>query len=327
MTEPATAADRGGGAALEFVLVAEAGILETQAVLLCKSIRRFAGAVARAPITVVSPRHARRPAPATLRRLERLDVDYLPVELDSPCAEYGPSFKVLAMAHAARRPGPPIVVQLDSDTLFLGEPDFSLEPGTVAARPVDVKGISSAGADDPFDAYWRALCRLCEVDYRGLPTVDTTVDRRTVRANYNGGLAAAERRSGVFERTSAYFHRLVAAKMSPYAGMDRPTGAPIGSGWISAEGMEYWGTSQAALSLAIAAENQTVRVLDKTYNYPLHLIGQLPPPAETPIHVHYHALFTAGEAASNPLLDGRVPLPPDTAEWLRGRLPLAAPPA
>ena len=38
---------------VEFVLIAEAGILEAQALLLCESIRRFSGRYARSAVTVV----------------------------------------------------------------------------------------------------------------------------------------------------------------------------------------------------------------------------------------------------------------------------------
>src|SRR5690242_18041255 len=88
---------------LEFLLIAEAGALEAQAVLLCDSIRRFAGAHSRAPITVVSPRSARRPSSSTLAELDRLEAEYLPLEVDSCCPEYGTSYRVHAAAHVERR--------------------------------------------------------------------------------------------------------------------------------------------------------------------------------------------------------------------------------
>src|SRR5437868_827653 len=90
---------------VEFVLIAESGILELQALLLCESIRRFAGVHSRSPITVVSPRAARRPSPATIRALGRLDAEYLPLGIDSCCPDYGTSFRMHAAAHVERQPG------------------------------------------------------------------------------------------------------------------------------------------------------------------------------------------------------------------------------
>src|SRR6202165_524229 len=155
-----TAADK-----IEFVLIAESGILESQALLLCASIRQFGGVVSTAPITVVSPRKSRRPSFATPRHLDSLQAEYLALDIDSACPEYGPSFRVHAAAHVARRSGPPIVVQLDSDTVFIGEPVLLVHDGPAAARPVDVKGMCTTGPENEFDGYWRALCALVGVDY------------------------------------------------------------------------------------------------------------------------------------------------------------------
>src|SRR5260370_20328782 len=81
-----------------FFLIAERGILEAQAVLLCQSIRKFAGAWSKSPITVISPRRNCRPCTETSRKLARLDVEDLELRLPSPCPGYGPSFRVLAAA-------------------------------------------------------------------------------------------------------------------------------------------------------------------------------------------------------------------------------------
>jgi hypothetical protein len=307
------------GRDIEFFLIAESGILEAQALLLCASIRKYAGACSSAAITVASPRPDRRPSPATVRALNMLGAEYLALDMASPCPMYGPSFKVLVAGHIARRPGPPVVVQLDSDTLFLGEPDFSLPDADAAARPVGVKGMCTAGEGDPFDPYWRELCRLCEVDYGGIPFVVSTVDRQRVRASYNGGLVAARRASGIFQRTELFFRRLAAAGLKPHASFSLQTGTGVVDGVAG----QYWGTSQAALSLAATATGHRVRILPPSYNVPFHMLsrgGDL-----VPVHVHYHHWLSQPRAVSdNPLLDGRVPLPEETVAWLRERLPLKA---
>lgn len=218
--------------------------------------------------------------------------------------------------HVARRPGPPIIVQLDSDTLFLQEPDFSLEHHDAAARPVDVKGMCTAGAGDSFDSYWRDLCRLCQVDYECLPFVLTTVDRQRIRANYNGGLVALRRSSGVLERAETFFRRLVAANLKPHARLSLRTG----TGVVDGEAGQYWGAGQAALSLALAAGGHRVRLLPPSYNIPLHMFKGNQDTA--PVHVHYHWLCEPDGCLDNPLLNGRLTLPEKTAIWLQERLPL-----
>ncbi|WP_143748787.1 glycosyltransferase family 2 protein [Mesorhizobium sophorae] len=305
---------------VEFVLIAEAGILEAQALLLCESIRCFAGAYSRCPITVVSPRSSHRPSVSTLRKLEQMDVEYLPIEIESYYPQYGTSYRIHALAHVERRPGPPIIIQLDSDTIFVAEPDFSLGASSAAARPVDVKGMCTTGPGDPFDSYWRKLCALVGVDYDHLPIVHTTVGSQAVRASYNGGLFVAKRACGLFQHTEDIFRQLVAADMKSWA--DGPT-YNTGTGVLHGEATAYWGTSQAAFSLASVAGNHSVRLLPDTHNFPLNNLAGLPAPdAARLVHIHYHHLFSAGSAEANPILDGTLALPAAISEWLLARLPL-----
>jgi hypothetical protein len=79
--------------AIEFFFLAEKGILERQALLLCGSIRMFGGVYRSAGITVVSPRSDRRPSPATLQAFERLGAEYLDLDLSSEWPSYGASFR------------------------------------------------------------------------------------------------------------------------------------------------------------------------------------------------------------------------------------------
>ena len=175
-----------------FASFTEAGVLEAQAL---PRAAAFGGLPARMLLHRLSRYRPgpRRPGRRTRRELEELGVEYLELDVHSVCPDYGTTFRIHALAHLSRRPGPPILVQIDSDTLFLAEPDFSLQGVDVAARPVDVKGMCTTGEGDPFDPYWRNLCTLCEVDYALLPEVVTTVDRKTVRAHCNGGLVVAKR--------------------------------------------------------------------------------------------------------------------------------------
>lgn len=324
-TRPTPIASRPPAAHVEFMAIAESGILEAQALLLCESIRRFGGAYAKAAITIVSPRASRRPSQATCRKFERLGAQFVAVELVSPFPEYGPSYRVAAAAHLARRPGAPVLVQLDSDTLFLAPPDFALTESDFAARPVDVKGICTSGAgDDPHDRYWRTVSAVCGVDYDAIGWVTTTVDRQRVRANYNAGLIAARRASGVFEKTEEIFLRIVRERL--VSNPPPPCALKVGAGEVSPDGYTYWGTSQMALSLACTALGAKIEILPAQYNVPLHFFDQLGATAATPVHVHYHWLGNADKLATSPLVDGRMALPAAQARWLRARLPLDKPP-
>jgi hypothetical protein len=314
------AADVSASESVEFCILVEAGVLEAQTVLLCRSIRRFAGAYSSAAIVAVSPRPDHRPAEATIKALERLGVEYLELNVRSLCPSYGPSLGTYVAGQIARRPGAPILVLLDSDTLFLAEPDFSLSGSDVAARPVDVKGMCTSGPGDPFDEYWHNLCLLCGVDYEQIPRIQTTVDCQTVLASYNAGLVAVRRNSGICEKTEEFFTKILEAKARPFAGSGLRVKS--GTGMVDAEGSEYWGSRQAALSLAITWTKASRCILPLTYNIPLHVFDLLENVPDAPIHVHYHWLCSAESYRTNPMLDGRMKLQGPFVSWLEEQLPL-----
>lgn len=216
-------------------------------------------------------------------------MEYLDLDLHSRCAAYGPSFKVQVAAYLERRSGPPVLVQLDSDTLFLGEPDLSPYEHAAAARPVDVKGMCTAGTDDAFESYWQQLCSVCGVSYEAIPFLQTTVDRVMVRASFNGGLVAVPRARGIFAQTEVFFDRGVNAGLKPWA--ERGS-IYTGAGEVPSEGGEFWGSSQAALSLAITDSDGRARILPASHNVPLHFFDLLA--------IHYHWLLSGGEHSGRP---------------------------
>ena len=309
--------------ATEFVLLAEAGILEWQALLLSESIRQVFGPE-EAAITVASPRPDRRPSGATILELERLGACYRSLAIRSPCPDYGTSFKLLTMAEIERCPGPEQLVMLDSDTLFLSRPVLDLGSNGVALRPVDVKGMCTSGPGDPFDVYWRGLCNICDVDYDDIPWIQSAVDRKRVKASHNGGLVAVNRDHGLFARSSDFLVRSLDASLYPRVQDGRPF--KIGAGVASARAARLWGAAQAVLSLAIVSLGLQAKLLGPTYNVPLHcfdsLLLQFPEIARASVHVHYHWLCEADQIAANPMLDGRMAISAKIDALLRSRLPI-----
>jgi len=309
---------RGDEASLEFVLVAEKGILERQALLLCESIRRFGGKYSRCAITVASPRPSRRPSAQTLAQLDRMACTYLPLEADSVEPEYGTTFRMYVSAELERISNAEILVVMDSDLLFCREPDLALNGCSAALRPVDAKGICTAGNGDPRDGYWQALCDVLGVDYDAIPMVETTAGGISVKASYNGGLAVVKRRLGIFERTLRYFQLSVAAGLLPSPGTDNKVNA--GHGLVSGRASELWGSSQACLSLAIWGSGLSVRTLPRSHNFPLHMYAGLQR-AERKIPlsiIHYHDLFDR-DPALNPALNGSANVSLKFSRWIRSK--------
>ncbi len=306
---------------VEVALVAEAGPLEQQAILLVKSLRDLGGRLSDATVTVASPRPARRPSDETVRRLHDLGADYVPLDISSGCPLYGTSWRLHSMAALEQRSSADVFVQLDSDTLFVDEVDLLPGGAQVAARAVDVQGMTTAGPDDANHAYWAALCALAGTDLERLPWVTTSVDHVRVRASHNGGFVAARRELGLFTRTSEVFTRSVETDLRPRKG--RGEDIRSATGQVGLDGSEWWGSAQAALSVAAASLDLDVTLLPDSVNVPLHSwYDGLVPPSELR-HVHYHWLLEPEFLHRNPLLNGDLEHP--VTEWLSasGAVPAA----
>lgn len=304
----------------EFAVLVESGPLEAQALLLVESLRRFGGRHADAPVTVASPRPSRRPSPATVEALRRLGAEYLELDVDGACPAYPTSWRVHVLAILERRPGPEVLVQLDTDTLFLGDIGPLCASDVATARPVDTKGMGSAGPGDDYEPYWTALCGLAGVEVERLPFVRTTVEGLAVRATHNGGFVAARRGRALFARTEELFRRSVEADLRPHAG--RGFDVVAGAGRVGLEGSEWWGSAQAVTAVAAASLGFDIGPLDEGVNVPVHLWHRLDPKPQPVLHAHYHGVLGATWSRSNALLDGGVELASATEAWLRSRVPL-----
>lgn len=306
---------------VEFLMIAEAGVLERQALLLCESIRAFGGRHAGAAITVLQPRGERPVGAAGRHGFAALGAKIVELSVVSPCPGYGTSYRILACAEYEPAATGDVLVFLDSDMVFVAEPDLDLQDADWAARPVDVKGMCTAGEGDPNDVYWRELCRVCEVDYDRLPFVVSTVDRVRVKASYNGGLTVVKSRAGLFRKTEDFFGRSLRAGLVP-----RPKetkGFQAGHGLVTAEGGRLWGSAQAALSLAALALGMRVRILPASLNFPLHMHAALKDATEArgfpPVSlVHYHDVFRNG-TDRNPIFWPGSGYSAEAKDWLLKR--------
>jgi hypothetical protein len=203
--------------------------------------------------------------------------------------------------------------------LFLREPEYLMLPEHVDAvvRPVDVKGMCTTGPTDPFDRYWRDLCACSGVDYDEIPWSYSFVDRQRIKASYNGGLVGVRRKSGILQKWRQFFFDSVRKGLTPY---EKAWRLRSGVSWVDPTASKFWGSNQAALSLALWSTTRQVEELPATYNYPLHQHSQLSSEIVSSVfpylvHVHYHWLFEES-FDSNPLFDNDGPLSAEQREWL-----------
>lgn len=309
---------------VSFVLCIEDNGIRDQALLLCESIRRFGGRHRDAPILAFSPRPGLCIDAQTRSALADLGVQYVDEPLNTFCLEYGSANRVVAAAWAEAHCTSDFIVVLDSDTVFLDEPQLP-EDADVAVRPVDSKGSATGGPFDPFEAYWQKLADMGATSLERLPYMDTTIGRERIRASYNGGLIVARREKGLLTQWSELFARSVKAGLLPYRGSGINIHASTGQ--VGRAASEYWGSNQAALALTIWAETDRVLHYPACYNVPLHLVatqGDLDPTwsAQPPVHLHYHWMFQPEYHEIAMELMAKLGVPEDRLAWLARRIPL-----
>jgi hypothetical protein len=313
---PATLAE----SEIAFLICVEANRLEPQARLLCESIRTFAGRYRNAPILAVSPRPRLAPGPEARARLEMLGVSHVAEPLNESGSPYGSINRIVAGAWAENVSPPPYLVLLDTDTVFVGEPSFVRAGAGV--RPVDVKGSASSGPGDPLDAYWTRLCGFGGIEPSRLPWIETTIDNTRIRASYNGGFTVVRRDLGILQGTREIFFASLAENLRPWAGSGLDVHASTGP--VGTEASEWWGSSQAALSVGIWSRTSDVHLYDERYNIPLHLLvgrQSWPLPAGfEPILLHYHYLAEPRHQAQFREALKRIGCSAETAGWIEARL-------
>jgi hypothetical protein len=308
-----------------FVLSVEEGRLEAQAVLLVESLRRFGGAYGDCPVYAVSPRPSRQIGAACREALTALGTHVVVEALIPADLAYGSIGRLAACAWAERNLGSEILVGLDDDLFFLGEPDFSLVGADLFARPVDVQGMCTSGAGDPFDGYWRKIAQLIGVDFDEIPWVETTVDRVVVKASYNGGMVAVRRQLGLFQAAEGMFRLLQGEDLAPRRVGEHEVFAS--TGFVGAESSRWWGTSQAVLSLAATDLKAAVSIAPPTHNVPAHQVRDAERlgrriELKDAVLVHYHWLLDEEHAENGTVFYGGCSLPSRILEWLRERTPL-----
>jgi hypothetical protein len=294
--------------------------IEEQALLLSESIRRFAGAYAGVPIVAVNPRAEFPISRSAERALEKLGVRYVSLPLNRTASPYLPINRIVTGSWAEANLEAAYVMLLDSDMLFVREPAFRRAGAGV--RPVDAKGSASSGDDDAIDPYWREMCEIGGVAVERLPFLETSVDGSRIRASYNGGFCIVRRSLGILEETGRIFSESRARDMRPLR--DRDVAIVASTGPVGREASEWWGSSQAALSVAIAARAPDVRIYDPTYNVPVHLLLEanesVRSDAVDPVLIHYHWLLAPERRSSFERILSVLQTRGEFAAWLGERL-------
>ena len=255
------------------------------------------------------------------RRLRNLDVEYRSLPLNATGSAYGTINRIVTSQWAEREVHTEFLVALDTDMLFVSEPNFPRHD--VGLRPVDAKGAASSGSDDPLDAYWGRMCARAGIGLDDLPKVRTSISGVAVRASYNGGFIVARRGASILSRSAEVC-------MDSWSANDRPCSNRGGivtasTGKVGLEASEWWGSSQAALAVAIWSSTPGRAGLRRAlHNIPLHLVGKRaswPASSGPPIPpIHYHDLLHRKHRRRLRQALAAIACPPEPRAWLMDRL-------
>lgn len=304
-----------------FLLCIESNQLEAQGVLACESIRTFGGRYANARIIAISPRPELALGSSARKRLDDLHVTYVVEPLNTTGHPYGTINRIVAGAWAETAASSSHLAALDTDTAFLGEPLF--HDAEVGVRPVDVKGSASSGPADRLDLYWARMCSFGGIGLDDLPMIEATVKPETIRASYNGGFVIVRRSLGILSRTRDIFFRSLSEGLRPRP--DSKTVVRASTGLVGTQATEWWGSSQAALAVAIWSTTKDVLTYGAGYNIPLHLLvnpeREWPMgPGSAPVLVHYHYLTEPSHQADLLKTLESIGCSSRAVDWMRKRL-------
>jgi hypothetical protein len=287
---------------LVFVICTEPAI-EAQSRLLVRSIRRFGGCYAQAPILSYAPRPGLDVSAECRRELEGLGVVMVPDRVNRQWPNYPFANKPLAAAHAEKLSDSDTLVFLDSDKVVLDEPTkLGLPPdGEIAVRAAFHRNIGLIDGEGPQAPFWNELYR--SLGCRPRRTIRTTCDLKVVSEYFNSGMVAVRRERGLFE---AWRHAFEIAMAAPPASKD-----------------DAYYVEQAALAAMVTWKVRRPYILPARYNLPVHwpclqrerVIGNLP----NAVSFHYADAFQKG-GWRRVLALFRGKLPADRAAWLTENL-------
>jgi len=184
---------------------------ERESLLLAGSLLTFGGELANNPLWLMMPENVEQVSASTRQELEELGVQVHRFEVPEEALKFPFGGKVFAAAAAELLASTQadILVWMDSDTLFAGEPsEFILEENiSLGFRPVMLKNISSLYAE-PVNTFWKFIYKRCETPAEHIFPMVTTVDEVQIRPQFNAGIMSVRPAKKLLQTWRDNFERL-----------------------------------------------------------------------------------------------------------------------
>ena len=249
-------------ATASFVLCIENNAIRDQALLLCESIRRFAGRHRDAPILAYAPRPGSASTRDTRARLREMRVEYFDEPLNAHCRDYGSANRVFAGAHAERHARHRFHRRARQRHRLARRARAAARrrrrrcaPSTTRAARRAGRATASRRTGSGSPPSRGIIARPAAVAARRRSATSASA-RRTTAAS-----SSCAATSGILARCADLFAASLAPALRPYRGTGIDIFASTGS--VGRAGSEFWGSNQAALALAIWASDDRVRPLSR----------------------------------------------------------------
>jgi len=214
-----------------------------------ESLRRWGGKFANASLVAVTPRFGPPLARKTLETFERFNVEYLHFQAKSRYPWFKYLNKPNALVAVEERSTSEFIGWLDSDLLFVGEPDqFILNDGEDFVACASDKTIGTTGPGDPFEPYWKEICKIVGLDIEDLPWITTQMEGKRIRLYWNSGVFVYRRKTG-------------------FAKQHLDTSIQLLDAYLAHENSGIFFTDQIALGLAMVKMGLSWRALPYSHNY------------------------------------------------------------
>jgi hypothetical protein len=196
---------------LIFAFMAASGGSETEALILARSIRAFAGEFSDNPIWVLIPETEDNISEVIREKLVSLNAHLVPFKVDRAASRFPFAGKAFASATAESLADgqTDFLVWMDSDSIVIDEPkELLLRDGKdLGYRPVDHTLIGSS-YDGPMDSFWELIYRKCNVPEGRLFPMTASVDENRIRPYFNAGLLVVRPERGLLQLWRDNFDRL-----------------------------------------------------------------------------------------------------------------------
>ncbi len=201
----------GGRIPILFVTYAEYEDEVYGCLVLCESIRTFAGSLSQAPIRVYLPQNLLKSSENYQDRFSGLSVEIRSIQPPGEAMKYflgGKPFAAAQAEHDAAKEAD-LLALLAPNTILIQEPrDFMLEAGKkFAYSPVHHQNIGSLYSKPP-DPFWKRLYQILSVPESTLFPMGSLADKKILRPYFNAGSFVVRPQYGILEKWAESFKTL-----------------------------------------------------------------------------------------------------------------------